>query len=249
MATVVSVLKSGGGVGATTLAVQGAFALHSDRVVLLDFDIQFGTAAFQLGIVGRQSLLSLIADSARLDATLFESALVRVRDRFGLLAAPEDVHLLQDVNAAGVCRIIDLARGTHDRVLIDMPMAWCDWAYAVLAKSDRIVLVTHLTVPSLRQARRQIDTLQREDLGHVPVVVVANRVEGGSLFGGGTPVSKKEAEKALGRTIDFMVPDDPAFVAAANAGLPLAEVHGHALEKQLAHMMNEIFSSPLQTAA
>jgi pilus assembly protein CpaE len=249
MATVVSFLKSGGGVGATTLAVQGACALHSDRVVLLDFDIQFGAVAFQLGITAKESLLSLTANPARLDASLLESALVRVRQEFALLAAPEEIHLLQDVSVEGASGIVELARGSYDRVLIDLPMAWCDWAYSVLTNSDRIVLVTRLTVPSLRQARRQIETLQREDLGHVPLVVVANRVESGRRFGGTMPVSKKDGESALGRTIDFIVPDDAAFVNAANAGLSLAEAHGTGLEKLLARMMSEIFAYPLRTAA
>ena len=52
----------------------------------------------------------------------------------------------------------------------------------------------------------------------------------------------KDAEKALGRTIDFCVPKNAAMQMAAEMGQPLNEVSGgKSLEAKLAAMMAEIF--------
>src|SRR3546814_5184333 len=61
-----------------------------------------------------------------------------------------------------------------------------------------------MTVPGVRQARRQLDTLNSEGLGDLPIKVVLNRFEKrwGATF------TMKEVEKALGRPVDFTVAND-----------------------------------------
>src|SRR3546814_15350002 len=56
------------------------------------------------------------------------------------------------------------ARGRFDVGLADLPAAWSLWTFEVLRQSDEILLVTQMTVPCVRQARRQLDTLNAE--GH-----------------------------------------------------------------------------------
>ncbi len=236
---VVTFIKSGGGVGATTLAVQGACALRGQKIALLDLDIQYGSAAFMMDAESNASILELSADPDRIDAALLQGATVRPHGAFDLLAAPEGIYPLEDVSVEAVNKVIEVGRSAYETVLIDLPMIWSGWGYAALSHSDHIVLVTRLTIPSLRQARRQIEMLHREQLAHVPLFVVANWVDGGMFRKG---ISQKAGEKALGRAIDFTIPNDPVIATAADAGLPLKEAKGGALAKKFARMMKQVFA-------
>lgn len=237
---IITFMKSSGGAGATTLAVQAACSLRDPRLALLDLDIQFGAAAFQMDVESNASILDLVAALDRLDAALLQGAMVRPHDIFDLLAAPAGVYPMEDVSVEGVTAVIELARRVYTTILVDLPMIWNEWGHAVLTKADHIVLVTSLTLPALRQARRQIEMLMREQLGNTPLFVVANRVDRG-LFGKG--LSQKEGEKALGRAINFTIPNDPLIATAGDAGLPLAAVRGGAMAKKLARMMAEVYST------
>jgi pilus assembly protein CpaE len=241
---VITFIKSGGGVGATTLAVQGACSLRDAKLALLDLDIQYGTAAFQMDIESNASILDLAPNPRRIDAALLQGAMVRPHNAFDLLAAPEGIYPLEDVSAAAVTTVIDVVRTIYATSLIDLPTVWTEWGHAALTNSDCIVLVTRLTIPSLRQARRQIEMIHREQLGNIPLVVVANRVNRG-LFSNG--LSKQAGEKALGRAISFTIPDDPLIPAAADAGLPLAKAKGRALTKRFSLMMKEIIAASAPT--
>jgi pilus assembly protein CpaE len=237
---VITFMKSGGGVGATTLAVQAACSLRGSNLALLDLDIQYGSAAFQMDAESNASILDLVATPDRIDAALLQGAMVRPYGAFDLLAAPEGIYPVDDVSVAAVTKVIEIARSVYTTILIDLPMIWNEWGHAALRNSDQIVLVTGMTIPSLRQARRQIEMTHREQLGKIPLFVVANRVNGG-LFS--KALSKKAAEKALGRTIDFTVPNDPMIATAADAGLPLSDAKAGALAKRVARMMKEIFAA------
>src|ERR1051326_6550099 len=109
-------------------------------VALLDLDIQFGSAAFLMDISSSASIVDLVATPDRLDAAMVKGAMVRPHARFDLLCAPAGVHPMEDLTAAGITKVIDIARDAYGAVLIDIPMAWNDWTYAALSKSDHIVL-------------------------------------------------------------------------------------------------------------
>lgn len=241
--SVVSFIKSGGGVGATSLAVQGAAAVSREKnappLCVLDFDIQFGSAALQMDTEQRVSVIDLARDLKRLDGALLRSAMVRPHQRFDLLAAPSSIYPISDLDVDAVATILEVARREYSQVIVDLPTLWSDWVLATLANSDVIVLVVNLTVPSLRQAKHQIEMLQTEHLDHIPLFVVANRTASG--FFGSKDIPLNNAAKALGRKIDHTIPDDPAMRAAADAGRPLNEVRaGSALEKKLRLMVQAI---------
>ena len=241
--TVVSFIKSGGGVGATSLVVQGAAAIGREKNAppqcVLDFDIQFGAAALLMDAEQRVSVIDLARDLKRLDGALLRGAMVHAHQRFDLLAAPSSIYPIGDLDVDAVATILEVARREYSQVLVDLPTLWSDWVLATLANSDIIVLVTQLSVPSLRQAKQQIQMLQTEHLDHIPLVVVANRTATG--FFGTKDIPLKNAAKALGHEIDHTIPDDPAMRLAADAGRPLNEIRaGSSLEKRIRLMVQAV---------
>lgn len=233
-------MKSCGGVGATTLAVQTAYSLVNrngsgrrwakkggkktkKKVCLLDLDLQCGNVALYLDLSPKLSILDLVGPTERLDDSLLRGVMVTHPSGIEVLAAPADLIPLDAVPPEVVVRLVQVACDSYDYVVINMPETWMSWTTPVLAESNALVLVTQMKVAALRQARRRADACTQEGLSALPLVVVANRFNSPGLFSSGVRVA--EAERCLGRKIDHFIRSDFKTVnEALNLGIPLAEV-------------------------
>jgi pilus assembly protein CpaE len=223
---VVTILRSCGGIGATTIATQTALALaqpavkRQQRVALLDLDFQNGACALALDLDPGVTIEALLQAPDRLDAAFLESSMVRHPTGLELLGAARDGVPFESMTAELAETILRCA--SHDRtyVLVELPAAECRWTQTVLAASDLVILVTQLTVPGLRHARRKLDMLARATGGDVAVLV--NRFERRWWR---NHVRLREAEQALGRGVDFTVANDYQIVSEAlNTGKSLSEL-------------------------
>jgi len=120
-----------------------------------------------------------------------------------------------------VMAIIDLATAEYGTVFVDLPMNWTNWSLSLLARSDLVLMVTELRVPSLHRARRQLDLMDSQDLHTLDVRIVLNRTEKG-LF---KTINTDDAERVLRRPIAFTVANDhDTMNQAIDRGVPIAEV-------------------------
>src|SRR3546814_11856781 len=85
-----------------------------------------------------------------------------------VVAAPRDVMPLEKFTPDFIRRLTEVARSRFDVVLADLPPAWSLWTFEALRQSDEILLVTQMTVPGVRQARRPLDTPNSEAIGRAP---------------------------------------------------------------------------------
>lgn len=223
----VSVLKGGGGVGATTIAVQtgcclaGTLEKRGQQACLLDLDVQGGTVALYLDLSDRVGLADLVDSPDRLDGDLLRGVMAHHACGLFVASAPPEVMPLDTFTTDFVRRLLDVARQEFGVVLLDLPPVWSLWSFEALRQSDEILLVTQMTVPGVRQARHQLDTLKSEGLDEHSIRVVLNRYE--KRWGGTLGI--KEVEKALGRRIDFTVANDYRTVSEAlDQGLSIADV-------------------------
>lgn len=224
---VLAFLKAGGGVGATTLATQAAISLAARRkpgqggVCLLDLDIQFGVAALHLDLDDRIGLADLLDDPQRLDGELLRSVMAQHRSGLDVLAAPRDVVGLDAVSPELLDACLDLARAEYETVILDLPSPWTPWTYRAVQNCDLAILVMQMGVASIRQARRQLDAMAANGLGEVAVRVAVNRFETGWR----RHVGIKEAARALGRPIDYLIANDYRTVSEAiDRGTSLLDV-------------------------
>jgi pilus assembly protein CpaE len=224
---VISFLKAGGGVGASTLAVQSACLLASrkksdrSRVCLLDLDLQFGTDALYLDLDNRVGIADILESPERLDHELLHSVMGRHVSGVDLLAAPRDMVALDAMSSESLGQCLKLLRGEYGTTFLDLSQSWTTWSYTAIQNSDLAILVTQLTVAGVRQARRQIDTMRAHGLEDVPVKVALNRFE----KGWSKSVDLKDAEKALGRKFDYFIANDYKTVSdALNQGVALSAI-------------------------
>jgi len=213
----IPILKGGGGVGATTIAVQAgcclakSLAKRGQEVCLLDLDLQSGTVALYLDLDDRMGIADLTDSVERLDGDLLRGILRRHESGLSIAAAPRDIMPLESFTPDFGRRLATVAREQFDIVLADLPPTWTLWSFEMLRQAQEVLLVTQMTVPGVRQARRQLDTLEAEGLDDLKIHVVLNRYEKkwGENFG------LKEVEKALGRKVEFTIANDYRTVSEA----------------------------------
>lgn len=223
----ISVIKSVGGVGATSLLVQLA-ALYARREMsrggaacLLDLDLQFGDAGTYLGLSPTLTIADLIEAGPRLDASMLQSALVEHGSGLMVACAPQEMIPLEAIETDQVLEIADLAVRQYGTVFLDLPDNWTNWSMSLVARSQLVLLVVELSIASLRQAQRQLALLEKQDLGGIPLQVVVNRTEK-KLF---RPINLDDAREALGRPVSLAIANDFALMSSAcDQGLLVEEV-------------------------
>ena len=226
-AKVVSIIKSVGGVGATALLTQVGIrfaeqeAARGREVCLIDFDVQFGDAAFQLGLRPSLSLGDLIEAGARIDGDLLRATTATHASGLRVLASPPDMMPLESLSSDLLLQIVELAAKEFGTVLVDLPTNWTNWSLSLLARSDLILLVTEMTIPGLYRARRQLDLIKSQELDDLDVRVVVNRFEKGLL----KTIRVADVRESLGREVSFTVANEHALMCSAiDRGVPIAEI-------------------------
>ena len=247
---VYSFIKSCGGMGSTTLAIQTACSLLGQRrpkadVLLCDLDLQFGNAALSLDINSKRGLLDILQAVDRFDAGFLQGVVTAHESGINVLPGPSEIVPLDFMKVDLAERLIELARAEYDYVVFDMPQAWTQWSALILEKSDVIVLVTQFTVPAIRLARRQIDTLRQHNIDKDRIFVVANRFNKSWAAG----VHLKQAEKALGHSIGHFVANEYKTVSAAqNQGVPIKSIQRRCkVVKQIGGLVEASLQSVQQT--
>jgi pilus assembly protein CpaE len=217
--SLIAVMGTRGGVGASTIATNLAWLMANDHkrdTMLVDLDLQCGTIALALDVEPSHGLREVLDNPARIDSLFVTSVATKCGDRLHVLAAEEAVDDEVHYNTSAVSLLLDELKKQSHAVIIDLPRNAPAARAVVLAAASEIIVVTDLTLAGLRDAIR-LYTMVQQVAPSARVVFVANR-DGGRE---GT-VSKAEFEKALGKQIDFVLPEDAkANQAAANAGKPL----------------------------
>ncbi len=203
----------------------------------MDLDLQFGTAVLYLDLAGKVDYQELVETPDRLDGALLKGMMSRHACGLDVLAAPAEVLPLDTLNPDFVASCIKIARQDYKYILIDLPEAWTTWSFRALQESDFIIIVTQLTVAGVRQARRQLDTLTAQGLGDKAIRLALNRFEPGW----GKSVRVKEAEKAMGRKVDYFIVNDYKTVSEAiNQGVALSKIRARTkVEKCIRDMIED----------
>jgi pilus assembly protein CpaE len=217
--SLVAVMGTRGGVGASTVAMNLAWLManeHKRDTMLVDLDLQCGTIALALDVEPSHGLREVLDNPARIDSLFVTSVATKCGERLHVLAAEEAVDDEVHYNTSAVSLLLDELKKQSGVIIVDLPRNAPGTRAVVLAAASEILVVTDLTLAGLRDAIR-LYTMIQQVAPNARVVFVANR-DGGRE---GT-VSKAEFEKALGKSIEFVLPEDAkANQTAANAGKPV----------------------------
>jgi pilus assembly protein CpaE len=236
---VIAVLRSTGGAGSTTIAIECGCALAQRMeadACYLDLDLQFGNAALLLDLAPATSVVSLLEHADDIDAAFLKKVCVRHKSGLHVLAAPADIVPLEALTPKTAHRILSAAREAFPTVILDLPLAWSEWSLTLLKQASVLVIVTGLAVPELGRTARLIRGLREHGLDSDDTLLVANRVP--RFFAG---ERLEAAEKVLGRKFAFsIVRDDDTVQEAHDRGVRLAEAGRGRVEKDMRALANGI---------
>ena len=227
-AQIYTFLPAVGGAGVTTLAIQTALLLLSSGprdhggTCLVDLDFQHGACADYLDIEPRLDLKEIEPRPERLDRQLLEIMLAHHASGLALIAAPNRPAEMRTFEPDMVTRLLDLVSSHFDNVVIDMPRTWFPWTDSVLLGTNRLFIISEMTVPSLRHAKQLVAAI-RERLGDGPQPqVIVNRFEQ-RMFDPG--LRKGDIEQTFGDNLLGTIPNNYRLVREAiDRGVPLEEV-------------------------
>lgn len=219
---IIAVFSTKGGSGksfiASNLAVLLADRVGHDQVALIDLDLQSGDLAIMLQLLPNWAIDAAAAQGMRLDEDALRGFLTHHRSGVHLLAAPTDPAASEQISSEIVHHILRICRETFPVTIIDCPAFFSDQALAALDMCDEVVLVGSLDVPSVKNLKLALQTLEALHISRDRIRVVLNRAD--SAVG----LRLNEVERSLGTAVDVAVPSSREVPLSINQGTPLVTV-------------------------
>jgi pilus assembly protein CpaE len=215
---VITVFSSKGGCGKSFVSSNLAVALAQktgESVAMVDLDLQFGDLAIMLQLFPARTIYDAAQNLDRLDADALKGYLTPHRGQVFLLAAPLEPGLSETISAESVAKIIRLMKTLYKYVIIDTPPSFTDHVLAALDESDESVLITSMDVPSIKNLKLSLQTLELLGFGRDRIRLILNRAD--SKVG----LRVQEVEKTLGTRIDVSIPSSREVPLSINRGTPL----------------------------
>lgn len=214
-----------GGVGATTLSVATAWLLAHEfklRTTLVDLDLHFGNLALSLDLEPGRGLREALEHPERTDNLLLQSAMVKEGDVLPILAAEEPLEEMFNFEPESTSTLLEALAQDHDYLIVDVPRSLNGICRQVLGVADTVIIVTDLSLASLRDTLRLNDLMKSLGSRSKPIIV-ANNV--GAAHRG--EIGRAEFERGLGQPLDAAIPfDAKAAIAMARGGKALPSAAG-----------------------
>jgi pilus assembly protein CpaE len=231
---IIAVVGAKGGVGASTIAHNVAWAVARELkldTVVVDLDLGFGTAGLDYNQDPPQGIADAVFSPDRIDNAFIDRLLSKCTDHLSLLAAPATLDRIYDFSAEAFDPIVDSLRATVPCIVLDVPHQWSGWTKKTLIGADEILIVAGPDLANLRNTKNLLDLLKAaRPNDHRPryclnQVGMAKRPE----------IKPADFAKALDDKAAAIIPFDPqVFGTAANNGQMIAELSS-------SHKVAEIF--------
>lgn len=214
---VLTVYSPKGGVGKTTVAVNTAAALTSDRrrkVCLIDLNLYAGDVAVFLSLIPRRTISDL-ASEQNVDKDTFLSYLLSHPSGIKVLPAPLRPEHAEYVVVDQVTKIVNIARELFDYVVVDTPSSFQDVVISALDVADQVLLVSTMDMASLKNTKLALQVMRQLNYSDDKFTVIINKAsyDCGIKFA--------DVQPALGRAADVFIPDEQSIaVTALNRGMP-----------------------------
>jgi pilus assembly protein CpaE len=225
---IVAVVGAKGGVGASTIAHNVAWAMARDLAldsVVTDLDLAFGTAGLDYNQDPPQGIADAVFSPDRIDTAFVDRLLSKCTEHLSLLAAPATLERAYDFGVEAFDGIFDALRATMPCIVLDVPHQWNGWTQRALVNADDILIVAAPDLANLRNAKNLFDYLKTARVNDHRPFYMLNQV--------GVPkrpeIKPADFAKALEDQPVAVIQFEPQlFGAAANNGQMIAEMSsGH----------------------
>jgi pilus assembly protein CpaE len=218
---VVAVFSPKGGVGRTTLAVNMAVAAATElgkKVVLVDGSFQFGDVGVLLNLNPKnKSIADLVPELEQPghEVESIDTMVINHSAGIRVLLAPPSPEMAELITPAGVKRVIEALRLTHELVVVDCTAFFNDTTLAILDAAHTILTLLSLEITSIKNMRLFLEVADQLGWEGGKIRLILNRAD--SALG----IKVQDVEHSIGRKVDeTIVSDGRSVVYALNRGVP-----------------------------
>jgi Flp pilus assembly CpaE family ATPase len=215
---VITVFSPKGGTGKTVVSTNLAAAFsqrEGKRSLLLDLDLQFGDSAIALGIEPEKTIYDLVVAPGELDVEKLAGYVSRHPSGLDILAAPmrpEDAEL---VTEAKIVSLLEVVRSSYDTIVVDTSPFFHGPMLATLDRTDELLVLCGLDVPTLKNVRIALQTLEMLSFPTKRIRYVMNRVNAN------VGLKTHEVEESLKVKVASELPMDRRVQVCVNRGEPI----------------------------
>jgi pilus assembly protein CpaE len=219
MGKVITVFSPKGGIGKTVVSTNLATTFakyHKERTLLLDLDLQFGDAAIMMGLEPDKTIYDLVVAPGELDSEKLSGYTTAHPSGLDVLPAPirpEDAELVTEGKLA---RLLEVARSSYDIIIVDTSPFFHGPMLATLDRTDILLLLCGLDLPTIKNVRLGLQTLELLSYPTERIRVILNRANTN------VGLKRSEVEDTLQTKVHFELPSDRAVPMAVNRGKPVA---------------------------
>jgi pilus assembly protein CpaE len=242
-AEVFTVASSSGGCGKTFYATNLACYLAAQtgqRVCLVDLDLQFGEVSTALHLRPRFTISDLLSREPVDDDDLDEHVEEYLEEHelgFSVLAAPFSPADADMIAPKDVYKVMGALRRHFDYIVVDTPAQLSEIVLAAFDHSTRVLCMVTLDLPSIRNMRVFLSTLEKLRITSQTIGVVLNKVEDD------IGIDIGDVQEVLDNKIISVLPYSREVMKSINKGKPaLVSAANSDIGKKLADGMHQFLS-------
>ena len=241
--TIISLFATKGGIGTTTVAANLAVALaqRDRKTLLLDLNFQMGESILHLDLPIRYSIADAVREGGTIDHASLRNIMAQHDSGTFLMSVanrPEDA---AEVDKEQVVELLGMLNTMFDYVIVDLGRDVDDRAIEVLDYSDRIMLLTELTFPAIRNTTLYLDLFRKLDINTDKALLTVNR------YHKKYEISLEDLERTVEKQSFWVIPNDYKAVSSALAsGAP---VMTHASRSKVSRNLEKLAETLCDTFA
>lgn len=220
---VITIMSPKGGAGKTVTAANVALQLamwgDPGRVVIMDADLQFGDVSLVLQVDPIYTIVDAAREIDELDEDLMRSLLTTHASGMKIFAAPLEPSLADEVSTQVVVRSLTMLKRMFDYVVIDTAPFLDEPVLSILERSDDVLLVVDMDLPSVKNAKLALDTLKLIKFPFEKIKLILNRVNSKARLDIG------ELERSLELDVQAAISSDKLVPRAVNEGEPVVSLY------------------------
>lgn len=244
---IIAMFSAKGGVGrtllSTNLAVFMAERLYvkGKKIALIDLDLQFGDIAIMLNLIPAKTITGLVKEineSGEIDDELFESYLIKYRDKLAVLPAPLKPEEADLIKAEHIEKILNMVRHKYHYTIIDCCTTLSEPILVALSNADIIILMLTLDIPTIKNAKLALELMGKLGYGH-KVKIIVNRAN--TKMG----ISIQQVKEALASPLMELVPSDGCVaIPSVNEGVPFVMKYPKSkISKSIGNLADKLIES------
>jgi pilus assembly protein CpaE len=218
---VITICSTKGGVGKTLLSVNLAMALSKKnlKVVVLDLDLQFGDVSILFDVKPKRTIYEWIKERSSDPTVSIEPYLVPYEDNIHIFPAPHRPEFAEEITGQHIDTAIEILKQHYDWIVIDTSPFLVDTGLTALEKSDEILLITTMELPTIKNSKLFLDTMESLGLKSRVKLILNREIKTKG-------VTADTVHTIMGIPIYERIPyEDKVVIPSINEGIPFVKSH------------------------